>query len=313
LVGAAVAMTAARAGHAVTGIVGRFSGEVPGLSHRLALDLADASSLAKVVLREAPDAIVNCAAISEPAMCEAQPQLSHLLNVEMPAALARITEQLGARFIHISSEQVFDGQQTSPYAILDPTRPINLYGRQKVESERVVRSETSVAAIVRAPLLMGTSPGGKRALHERLFADWAAGRSAQLYDDEFRQPCTAENLAAAIVELVGRRNDCGIFHWAGAELVSRYELGCRLRAHFNLGEHAAPIVSIKRSDTPSVSWQRQACLALDLSPLTERLKTRPQSLAEQLATLGVPSLHQTWYARQYRARKVAGRSEGDAG
>ena len=245
LVGSAVAMAAARAGHSVTGIVGRFPGEITGLSQRVTLDLTDAAAVARTVLHEAPDAILNCAAISEPAVCEENPSLSNTLNVDLPITLARVAEQLGARFLHISSEQVFDGQQTSPYGILDPTRPINLYGRQKVESERGVLGETS-CAIVRAPLLMGTSPGGRRALHERLFADWAARKTAKLYSDEFRQPCTADNLANVLVELIDRPGDCGIFHWAGNELVSRYELGCRLRAHFNLDEKSAPIQSIKR-------------------------------------------------------------------
>jgi dTDP-4-dehydrorhamnose reductase len=299
LVGSAVAVAAARIGHSVTGVVGRFPGEIAGLSQRITLDLADGAAVTRTVLHEAPDAIVNCAAISEPASCDANPALSNALNVALPIALASAAEQLGARFLHISSEQVFDGQQTSPYGILDPTRPINLYGRQKVESERAVLGETS-CAIVRAPLLMGMSPGGRRALHERLFADWAAGKTARLYSDEFRQPCTADNLANVLVELIDRPNDSGIFHWAGVELVSRYELGCRLRAHFNLSETAAPIQSIKRSDTPEISVQRQPCLALNLSPLAERLKTRPQSLAEQFASLTIPGLHQAWYAQQRR-------------
>lgn len=289
LVGAAVAVTAARHGHTVTGVVGRFTGELAGLSQRLTIDLADEAAVIQTVLRAAPDAVVNCAAISEPAACETNPQLAHALNVSLPIALARAADQIGARFVHISSEQVFDGNQTAPYGIVDPTRPINLYGRQKVESERGVLEETSHAAIVRAPLLMGTSPGGRRALHERLFADWAAGKTVKLYVDEFRQPCTAVNLAEVLVELVDRPNDCGIFHWAGLELISRYELGRRLRAHFNLRETVAPIAGIQRSDTPEVSRQRQACLSLNLSPLLERLQTKPQTLAEQFTSLAVPS------------------------
>lgn len=296
LVGAAFAVAAARRGHVVIGVVGRYAAELPGLSQRLTLNLADESTVTRTALHEFPDAIVNCAAISEPAACEADPDRSNALNVGLPTALARAATHLNARYVHISSEQVFDGTQTTPYGILDPTHPINLYGRQKVTSERAVLAAAAHAAIVRAPLLMGSSPGGKRSLHERLFADWAAGRTARMYVDEFRQPCTAENLAEVLLELVERPDDCGIFHWAGAELLSRHDLGCRIRAHFKLSETAAPIIRIGRSDTPEVSPQRQPSLALNLAPLVGRLKTRPQTLAEQLASLPVPALSRDWYS-----------------
>jgi len=80
--------------------------------------------------------------------------------------------------------------------------------------------------------------------------DWAAGRTAKLYTDELRQPCTAENLAEVMVELCERRDLRGVFHWAGAELLSRHALGMRLRDHFKLTEKQAPIVVVTRAETP---------------------------------------------------------------
>jgi dTDP-4-dehydrorhamnose reductase len=248
------------------------------------------------VLDEFPAAIVNCAAVSEPAACDADPQRSEALNVVLPTVLARIAHHLSARLVHISSEQIFDGTRTNPYRIDDLPSPINLYGRQKLASERAVRAAAPLsAAIVRAPLLMGDSPGGRRGLHERLLADWTAGRTARLYTDEFRQPCTAENLADVLLELAERRDDPGIFHWAGTELVSRYELGCRIRERFKLASGVAPIDAVTRSETPEVATQRPACLALDLAPLAGRLKTAPQSIATQLVTLKVPPACRAWY------------------
>jgi dTDP-4-dehydrorhamnose reductase len=241
------------------------------------------------VREAAPDAIINCAAVSEPAACDADPVRSAALNITLPAALASLAHEAEIPFVHISSEQVFDGSRQTPYAITDPPAPINLYGRQKLAAEQAVLSAAPAqSAIVRAPLLMGNSPGGQRALHERLLADWAAGRAARLFTDEFRQPCTAANLAAVLLELAGRSDLRGVFHWAGTELVSRYELGCRIRAHFQLAEHIAPIVPVARADTPDVARQRPPCLSLDLAPLAKNLTTKPQSLAEQLPTLRPP-------------------------
>ena len=299
LVGAAFARAATRRGHEVVGVVGGFGGELAGVAKKIALDLTDESATSTAVLDVFPDAIVNCAALSTPEACDADPVRAQLLNVTLPATLARLAHHLSARLVHLSSEQVFDGARTTPYAVGVAPSPINLYGRQKVESERAVHAAAAEFAVtVRAPLLMGDSPGGRRSLHERLLGDWAAGRTAKLYTDELRQPCTAENLAEAMVELCERRKLGGVCHWAGAELISRHALGLRLREHFKLTEKQAPITAVTRAETPDAARKRQACLALDLAPLAGKLKTRPQTIAEQLDGLKVPSPVREWYLAQ---------------
>ncbi|HYP16613.1 MAG TPA: SDR family oxidoreductase [Opitutus sp.] len=296
LVGAAFAAAAAQRGHTVIGTVGRFPNPIPGLAEQAQADLLNRDVVTRLVLDAFPEAIVNCAAISEPAACEADPTGSERMNVELPATLAELARHLHARLLHLSSEQVFDGERAAPYSVTDPPSPINTYGRQKVASERAVLSTApTLAAVVRAPLLMGDSPGGRRSVHERLLGDWAAGRTARLYTDEFRQPCTATSLADVLLELVERPEACGAFHWAGAELLSRHELGRRLREHFKLRDADAPIVAVTRAEAPETARQRHACLALDLAPLPGRLKARPQSLAEQLTTLKVPPPVRDWY------------------
>lgn len=295
LVGAAFAR-AAGARHEVVGVVGNYPHALAGLHRQESLNLADRDAAARVIRAEEPDAIVNCAAVSEPALCEREPEKSHALNVNLPELLAELASELDARLVHISSEQVFDGARPTPYAVEYPPHPINLYGRQKLASERAVAVLAPAhAAVVRAPLLMGDSPGGRRGLHERLLADWEQRRTARLYVDEFRQPCTAQNLAEVLLELVERKPLCGVFHWAGVELLSRYELGLRVRERFRLNETAAPIEAVRRADRPDVSAQRQPCLALDLSPLVGELTTRPQTIAEQLCTLAVPPQLRGWY------------------
>lgn len=297
LVGAAFARAAARRGHAVTGIVGGFTGELPGLLARRTIDLGDPAALTAAVLEVLPDAIVNCAAVSEPAVVEHDPSRSQALNVTLPTTLARLAKKLKVRLVHISSEQAFDGTRTTPYAIGDATSPINLYGRQKIASEQAVHGAAAeFAATVRAPLLMGNSPGGRRSTHERMFADWAAGKTAQLFSDEFRQPCTAENLSEVLLELCERPELLGVLHWAGADLLSRHALGLALREHFKLSPRRAPIVAVTRAEKPEAARTRQAHLALDLAPLANLLNTRPQTLAEQLAGLHVPPAWQDWYS-----------------
>ncbi|HVS53068.1 MAG TPA: SDR family oxidoreductase [Opitutaceae bacterium] len=296
LVGSAFARAAARRGHAVVGVVGAFLGEIDGVAKKLRLDLTDEAATSAALLEEFPDAIVNAAALSTPEACDADPALAERLNVALPRTLAQLAHHLSARLVHLSSEQVFDGGRTARYAATDAPSPINLYGRQKVASEQAVHATAAEFAVtLRAPLLMGNSVAGRRSTHERLFADWAAGRTPKLFTDEFRQPCTAENLAEAMLELCERRDLCGVFHWAGAELVDRHTLGVRVREHFKLTEKEAPLAAVTRAAVPGASEKRQACLALDIAPLAGKLKTRPQTLAAQLAELRVPPPCRAWY------------------
>jgi dTDP-4-dehydrorhamnose reductase len=296
LVGSVVAQAATRRGHRVVGIVGSYAGELPGVAVKRMVDLRDEAATTTAVLDAFPDAIVNCAAVSVPEQCELDPARSQAMNVALPALLARLAHHVSARFIHLSSEQVFDGSRTQPYTPADTPSPINLYARQKLESERAVQAAAPAFAItVRAPLLMGDSPGGARSLHERMLADWAAGKTPRLYTDEFRQPCTADNLAEVMVELCERRDLLGVMHWAGSELLSRHALGVKIRERFKLTASQAPITAVTRAETPEIAKKRQPCLALDITPLAAKLKTRPQAVAEQLEGLKVPPPVRAWY------------------
>lgn len=299
MVGSALVAAAVRRGHRVVGVVGSYPGSVAGAATTLRLDLTDEAATTSAVLEAFPDVMVNCAAVSVPEQCEAQPAISDVLNIELPTRLARLAHHLSARLIHLSSEQVFDGTRDTPYSAEDPVAPINRYGRQKVASEVAVSQIAGKLGVtVRIPLLMGNSATGARSNHERLFADWAAGRTPKLFTDEIRQTCTAENVADVLVELCERSDVAGVCHWAGAEPVSRYDLGRRVREHFKLSERQAPLAPVARAEVPELARRRQACLKLAMAPLAGKLKTRPQSVSEQLVELKVPGPVRAWYFAQ---------------
>jgi dTDP-4-dehydrorhamnose reductase len=288
LVGAAFARTAAAAGHEVTGVVGRWPGAVTGLTRQLALDLQDGASLRALVRATQPDAVVNAAAISEPAQCDDAPEPAWRLNVALPEVLAQEAAAHGARLLHLSTEQVFDGNR-APYSIGDARRAINRYAAQKLEAEDRVLAAAGVRAVVlRIPLLLGHSPGGRRSVHERLLQLWSGGGTARLYRDEIRQPCTADSVAAVLVELLDRSELHGPLHWAGAAPISRLALGERIRAHFHLTAAQAPIVAVERAGDAAALAGRQADLSLSLAPLGGLLATRPETIDAALGRLVLP-------------------------
>lgn len=292
LLGSAFAQAAKRRGHHVIGITGQYSGPLEGPAEKRSLDLKDLAALEALILEQFPDAIVNCAAISEPRDCEANPADSRLVNVALPEKLALLARHLFATFIHISSEQVFDGKAELYYRD-SPTSPPNEYARQKLESElRVNELAAEFTTTLRLPLLMGNSLTGERSLHERLFQSWASGQKTKLFTDEYRQPCLVDNAAAAMVELCERSDLKGVYHWAGEKSISRYQMGQRIIDHFGLDPDL--IEAATRGDDPRFA-NRQAQLAFDLTPLASKLKTQPQAFSDQLDALVVPKPARTWF------------------
>lgn len=292
LLGNAFVQAAKRRNHEVIGLVGSYAENVPGLSNQIRVDLNEISQLESIVLEAFPDAIVNCAAVSIPASCQSDPEASARINVLVPEKLALLARHLFARFIHISTDQVFDGT-SAPYRINDFPSPPSAYSAQKLESEKqVLQMASEFASIIRVPLLNGNSPRGTRSLHEQLFKSWSEGTIARLFVDEYRQPCLVNNLADVMVELCERNDLKGLLHWAGQDRLSRFEMGLQILNHFGLAPDL--VKEAYRGDDPQFA-HRQEDLSLDLQPLVGRLKTRPQSFSDQLDELVVPVPYRPWY------------------
>ena len=174
---------------------------------------------------------------------------------------------------------VFDGQSEQPYRSTDMPAPTNLYGQTKLMAEReVLEHNPEDPVVLRIPILMGNSPGGQRSLHEKLIAAIQAGKKPKLFCDEIRQPCSASNVAEGLLELTERRDLHGLFHWAGSETLSRFEMGQRILKHFGLPLDA--IESACRDDD-----SRPARLTFNLNPVVSKLKTKPIDFAAQLDEL----------------------------
>lgn len=294
LAGSVIAEAAHRRGHKVVGVAFRGEKTPPGLSELLRLDLSQDDAIIQPLLDHFPEVIINAAAVSDAGQCEKDPDGSKRINVQLPSMLARLAHHLSARLIHLSSDMVFDGR-AGHYAPDAPTAPTSLYGRQKLEAEEeILKYAPEFATILRTTLLTGNSLSGRRSVHEKLFEAWAAGRPARLFTDEIRQPCLADNLAEAVVEIAERDDLFGISHWAGAEVLSRYQIGRRILEHFKLPSHLVEETSLQ-SDPKFAD--RPANLSLDINKLSRVLKTQPLAFAAQLDTFKVPVPCRDWYNR----------------
>jgi dTDP-4-dehydrorhamnose reductase len=250
----------------------------------VSLDLTSPSSLQGLLEQVRPDLVVNCAAISEPSRVEARPSVAEKINSRLPILLGSAAARGAFRLIHLSTDMVFSGQSERPFRHDDPVEPYGAYGLLKRKAEEgLLGLHSENIAIIRVTLVNGNSPGGRRSIHEKLIQGIRQGAVPGLFTDEFRQPVSARSIAEVCFALAHQKEFAGLYHWAGADTLSRYEIGSRLLEHFRL-----PSDRIRPALRPDQKPPRPRHLALDTSVLPKKLGLSPPEFQEQLADLILP-------------------------
>ena len=193
--------------------------DVRGLTHAQ-LDLLDFKAVRQAFRTDSPALVVHCAALSSSNDCQRDPHLARRMNVEATATLAELAH--GIPFIFFSTDLVFDGRKGN-YVETDAVNPLNAYAETKVAAEEIVLANPKHTAI-RAALNGGTSPKGDRGFNEQLRHAFQRSETLKLFTDEFRCPIPAAVTAKALWELV-RQGKPGVYHLAGAERLSRLQIG----------------------------------------------------------------------------------------
>jgi dTDP-4-dehydrorhamnose reductase len=209
-----------------TSRAGAPASSVIGLT-REQLDLLDFPSVQRRFKQEKPSLVIHCAAITKSQTCQVQPELARKLNVEVTRFLAELAAD--ATFVFFSTDLIFDGRKGN-YAETDPANPLGVYAETKIAAEAIVAAHPR-HLIIRTSLNGGRSPTGDRGFNEVLVQAWRAGRTVSLFEDEFRSPIAASETARAVWELIAY-GATGTFHVAGAERLSRLQIGERLAARW---------------------------------------------------------------------------------
>jgi dTDP-4-dehydrorhamnose reductase len=187
---------------------------------RAQLDLLDVDAVRRKFREDPPQLVIHCAAITGVADAQTRPALARQVNVEVSQWLGDLAADI--QFIFLSSDMVFDGRKGN-YVETDPTNPLHVYGETKAAAERIVLKNPR-HLVVRTSINGGISRAGNRGFNEQLRLAWKAGQPMTLFTDEFRSPIFAGETARAIWELA-LQNRTGLFHAAGAEKLSRWQIG----------------------------------------------------------------------------------------
>jgi dTDP-4-dehydrorhamnose reductase len=188
---------------------------------RADFDLLDFAAVEREFKKDKPQLVIHCAAITVVSDAQKNPALARRVNVEAAKLLAELAAEIP--FVFFSTDLVFDGRKGN-YAETDAANPLHIYGETKLAAEKLVLKNPR-HLVVRTSLNGGVSPAGDRAFNEQLRRSLQqAGQGMTLFTDEFRCPIPAAETARAVWELV-EKNCAGLYHVAGAEKMSRRQIG----------------------------------------------------------------------------------------
>lgn len=209
------------------------------------LDLADEKSVAAAIASERPDIVVNAAAYTAVDKAETEPAIAHAVNALGAEHVAKACAANAMPIIHISTDYVFDGTKDGPYVEDDPTAPINVYGRTKLEGEQRVANACERHLILRTAWVH--SPWGANFVKTMLRL--ATTRpSIDVVDDQQGSPTYAPHLAAIVLAIAARiaadpaGMRWGVYHAVGAGETTWFGFAREVFRH--AAEYGLPAVDV---------------------------------------------------------------------
>lgn len=166
---------------------------------------------------------------SNPDACAKNPEYSHALNVGRTTAIVDEMRTFGVTPVFVSSESVFDGEKGN-YVETDATRPILLYGTEKLEVERHIRNGCDDYLILRLARVYGTD-AGDGTLFTRMLESLATNEDMVCATDQIFSPIHVEEVVEILVRLMDGRHS-GLYHVAGRDALSRRQMLDILLAHY---------------------------------------------------------------------------------
>lgn len=200
--------------------------ELSGIAYsHLPVTLPNESETLNAQLRKIqPDLIINCIALADLGQCEKNPALADALNAQVPILLAKEASKYGAQFIHISTDQVFDGTASEPYKEDAKPNPLHVYGKTKLKGDESVLEFLPQALVARTNIV-----GLRGRKNQPTFVEWLYGalqskEPITLFTDYMTSSLPVDYLVPLLVEVVEKKGK-GILNLAASDFASKYEFG----------------------------------------------------------------------------------------
>ncbi|RAW44725.1 dTDP-4-dehydrorhamnose reductase [Halorubrum sp. 48-1-W] len=265
-------------------VAAAYHSEDPGFdcpSHQI--DITSSTEVDDLVDELEPDAIVNCAAMTDVDGCETDPKRAYAVNADGAEHVARAADRVDAAFVHTSTDYVFDGEETAPYSEEAKPAPEQVYGESKLAGERRVREVHPDPLIARLSFVYGRSlPDGSISG----FPSWVLERARKggeipLFTDQRVSPSYAKTTAKSLLDLLESGHG-GTFNVASRSCVTPYEFGELIVEEAGFEDAALAESSMDDIDRDA---ERPRYTCLDTTAIEETLDRPQATLEEDLADL----------------------------
>jgi len=274
LVGQALMRVLEHNGHEVTGTYATEARD--GLTP---LDISDGAQVRDYFRRVQPQTVFLTAALTHVDYCEAHPEETFRVNVDGTKNVAGEAARYGSRLVFYSTDYIFDGKN-GPYDEQAQPCPVSVYGKSKLEGERVIQEALEDYLILRTTIVYGWNRRSKN-FAMQVYQNLLAGTPMQVPEDQVGNPTLVDYLAEASVRLVQQKAR-GVVNVVGKDLLSRAEFGKALARVF--GADPKLILPVA---TPDLKQHAERPLrgGLKVEKLGRLLGTEAMSLEEALKRL----------------------------
>jgi len=188
---------------------------------RTQLDIGDAQAVMSAIRLQRPDLIINAGAYTAVDKAESEPQAAERANTIGPRNLAVAAAATDARLVHISTDFVFDGLASRPYATDAVTNPQSVYGRTKQAGEEAVTGTLPDRSVILRTAWVYSAEGTN--FVRTMLRLMSAKGSVRVVADQVGTPTAAASVAEVIWALAARPEVNGIHHWTDAGVASWYD------------------------------------------------------------------------------------------
>jgi dTDP-4-dehydrorhamnose reductase len=204
------------------------------------LDISSKEQLTKVFAETAPVYVINCGAYTAVDKAEAEKEKALAINAEGVGIVAGLCKLYGAKFIHISTDYVFNGNGTAPYETDDATDPVNYYGYTKLLGEQFALQNNEDSIVIRTSWVYSQYGNNFVKTMIRLMTQRP---EINVVADQVGSPTYAKDLAEAIMQIVtgGGAFKPGIYHFSNAGIISWYQFADAIRELKGLNSAVHPI------------------------------------------------------------------------
>jgi|SRR3989344_744201 len=221
------------------------------------LDITKAREVYGLIKKIKPELVVNCAAITNVDFCEENPSVAESVHVAGTKNLSDACHETGVKFIHISTDFVFDGLKGN-YNETDHAAPINVYGRTKLAGEKMAEND-----LVLRTCIFGKNVAAKKSMVEWIVGELSASRPISVFNDSFFTPMYTGHLAQIILEAY-RKDLKGLFHAASTVRVGKFTFAKAVADVYGLDKDLISPSSITSFNRPA---KRPADTSLDCSKI----------------------------------------------